>query len=106
MPVLPGRWACPKSPIAACPRIFGGPVARRHTAPGNSSRRSRPMSANEKLAGKVALVTGAASGIGAQTARLLADHGAKVVAADRNLAGARQVAEGIGALAIGMDVTS
>lgn len=35
-----------------------------------------------KLAGKVAIVTGAASGIGAATARLFADEGAKLVLAD------------------------
>jgi rhamnulose-1-phosphate aldolase/alcohol dehydrogenase len=46
-----------------------------------------------ELAGKVALVTGGASGIGRATARLLAERGAHVVVADLNLTGAGQVAD-------------
>jgi NAD(P)-dependent dehydrogenase (short-subunit alcohol dehydrogenase family) len=44
------------------------------------------------LAGKVAIVTGAAGGIGAATALLLADRGARVVLADIALAPAQGVA--------------
>lgn len=47
------------------------------------------------LAGKVAVVTGAAGGIGAATARRLAEEGAKVVAVDTDEAGARKVAESL-----------
>lgn len=43
------------------------------------------------LSGKRALVTGGASGIGAETARALAAHGASVIIAARNLEMARQV---------------
>ncbi len=43
----------------------------------------RPMTThNERLAGKVALITGAASGMGASHARMLAEHGARVVITD------------------------
>ncbi|NNL66417.1 MAG: SDR family NAD(P)-dependent oxidoreductase, partial [Myxococcales bacterium] len=47
------------------------------------------------LSGKVAIVTGAASGIGRATARLLASEGAAVVVADLDAAGAERVAEEI-----------
>jgi NAD(P)-dependent dehydrogenase (short-subunit alcohol dehydrogenase family) len=45
----------------------------------------------KRLQGKVAIVTGAASGIGAETATRLAQEGAAVVVADINLTGAAQL---------------
>jgi NAD(P)-dependent dehydrogenase (short-subunit alcohol dehydrogenase family) len=50
-----------------------------------------------ELQDKVAIVTGAASGIGAATARILAREGAAVVVADINGPGAEAVAKQIGA---------
>jgi NAD(P)-dependent dehydrogenase (short-subunit alcohol dehydrogenase family) len=47
----------------------------------------------EALAGKAGLVTGAASGIGRETARALAAAGADVVVADLDEAGGRETAE-------------
>ena len=48
------------------------------------------------LAGRRALVTGAASGIGAAVARRLAAEGAKVVICDRDAAGAEALADEVG----------
>src|SRR5205823_3583808 len=63
-------------------------------------------------AGRVAVITGGASGIGRAAARLLADRGAHVVVGDLNLEGAEQVADELvtshglrKALAVGVDVT-
>jgi NAD(P)-dependent dehydrogenase (short-subunit alcohol dehydrogenase family) len=50
-----------------------------------------------RLAGKVALVTGAASGLGAETARRMAAEGAAVLLTDRDVAGGEAVAAGINA---------
>jgi rhamnulose-1-phosphate aldolase/alcohol dehydrogenase len=65
-----------------------------------------------ELAGRVALITGGASGIGRASARLLAERGAHVVVADLNLEGAEAVAKEIVAshgpnksLAVAVDVS-
>jgi NAD(P)-dependent dehydrogenase (short-subunit alcohol dehydrogenase family) len=56
--------------------------------------------------GHAAIVTGAASGLGAATARALAAEGAKVALLDLNAEAAGQLADEIGGMAIGCDVTS
>jgi 3-oxoacyl-[acyl-carrier protein] reductase len=53
-----------------------------------------------RLEDKVAIVTGAASGFGKAIAETFAREGAKVVVADINGQGARDVAQGIGASAV------
>lgn len=56
------------------------------------------------LQGRAALVTGAASGIGAACARALAARGAKVIAADRDQAGAAAIAAEINGQAWTVDL--
>ena len=60
-----------------------------------------------RVAGKVAIVTGAASGMGKADAELLAREGARVVLADLNEADGKAVADAIGEAAVFMrlDVT-
>jgi NAD(P)-dependent dehydrogenase (short-subunit alcohol dehydrogenase family) len=58
------------------------------------------------IKGHAAIVTGGASGLGAATAEMLAQAGAKVACLDVNLDGARAVAGKIGGVAIKCDVTS
>ena len=64
-----------------------------------------------KLAGKVAWISGATSGIGEATARLFAREGAKVSVLGRHLAWSRRLAaelkaEGLEALAVAADVSN
>lgn len=61
-----------------------------------------------RLAGRVALLTGAASGIGAATARRFVAEGASVVVTDVDLAGAEAVAAELGpdAVATRLDATA
>ena len=72
---------------------------------------TREKSIAGRVAGKVALVTGAASGIGKATALALAREGAKIAVTDLNAAGARVtvneiIANGGDAVAYSLDVTS
>jgi 3-oxoacyl-[acyl-carrier protein] reductase len=54
----------------------------------------------DRLKGKVAVITGAASGFGEGMAKRFAEEGAKVVVADLNVSGAERVAGEIGAAAV------
>jgi 3-oxoacyl-[acyl-carrier protein] reductase len=92
---LPRPWP-DRAPIEA--------DAPTHTKQGRKAREESPMM---RLAGKTALITGAASGFGAAIARLYASEGANVVIADINQDGAQDVANAIGAKAraVRCDVT-
>jgi 2-hydroxycyclohexanecarboxyl-CoA dehydrogenase len=59
-----------------------------------------------RLEGRIALVTGGASGIGAATCRRLAAEGARVAVTDMNLDGARDVAGELDGAAFELNVTS
>ena len=62
---------------------------------------------DRRLDGKIALITGGASGIGRAIARRYADEGARVVLGDRNATLLAKTAEDLGAAAVAveMDVT-
>jgi NAD(P)-dependent dehydrogenase (short-subunit alcohol dehydrogenase family) len=59
----------------------------------------------KELRGRVAVVTGAASGIGRALAQALAREGARIVAADIDAAGLAETIEGREAIAVRTDVT-
>ncbi|TKK91577.1 SDR family oxidoreductase [Herbidospora galbida] len=62
----------------------------------------------DRVAGKTAIVTGGAMGMGAATVRRLAAEGANVVVADVNVTAARELAAGLGARVVAerLDVRS
>ncbi|MCH7910026.1 MAG: SDR family NAD(P)-dependent oxidoreductase [Candidatus Hydrogenedentes bacterium] len=57
------------------------------------------------LSGKAVLITGGASGLGRETARYMADEGARIAISDLNAEGVAEVVselEGVGCKAIGI----
>ena len=59
-----------------------------------------------QIKGSIAIVTGAASGLGAATAEVLANAGAKIAAFDLNEDGAKATAEKLGGVGFGVDVSN
>lgn len=64
------------------------------------------MEPDDSLSGRSVIITGAAGGIGAATARRLAEGGARLVLVDRAEAPLRDLAAGLDALAFPADVTA
>src|SRR3954447_8495983 len=80
--------------------------SRKRRAAKHTVKRIKGGSNMERLKGKVAIVTGAGSGIGEATARLMAQEGASVVVADINGDAAKRVADELsGAVAVAVDVS-
>ncbi len=63
------------------------------------------MADGRRLEGKIALITGAAQGLGAAMARMFARHGAKLVVTDVNESGVAALAEEVGGAGLRHDVT-
>lgn len=98
------------SDLGAAPRGEGSPSSDQGSASAGATGAGpiQGPSPDQPLAGKVAVVTGAARGIGAQVARTLARDGAKVVVVDVPAAGEAlaKVANEIKGTALQLDVTA
>src|SRR5690606_33825987 len=82
-------------PVTARPRSLSArPIRRPSQAgrPANPPEENRPM---QRLEGKVAVLTGAGSGIGRATAWMFAEQGARVVVTDLHESAAETVAQSI-----------
>ncbi len=64
-----------------------------------------PGSIAIELTGKVAVITGGASGIGAASCRAFAASGARVAVVDRNAQGCQSIADEIGGISVTTDVS-
>jgi NAD(P)-dependent dehydrogenase (short-subunit alcohol dehydrogenase family) len=89
-PALPGCAGTVGEPLPAWP---GAKPAPRGPFGGRST--AEEVTAGLDLSGRVILVTGATSGIGRETARVLALHGAHVLATGRTLARATDACRGL-----------
>lgn len=76
-------------------------MSERITSPFGAKSTAREAAAGHDLSGRRAIVTGAATGIGVETARALAERGAEVTLAVRNTEAGRTVAEEINKTAAG-----
>ncbi|MCY7326082.1 MAG: SDR family oxidoreductase, partial [Microbacteriaceae bacterium] len=64
-----------------------------------------PLDLTQRLAGRVAVITGGASGIGLATARRLAAEGARIVIGDLDVATGSAAAKEVGGIFVQVDVT-
>ena len=104
-------WVEDDASLESAIRFFlSGKVGLRRRAAGAARRRRRagPADWDQPLAGKTALVTGAARGIGAAIAGVLARDGAHVIAADLPQAGEAlaKVANRIGGSTLQLDIAA
>src|SRR5205085_9686012 len=75
------------------------------TSPSPRPDRPEERDRMDRLEGRVAVVTGAGSGIGLATARRLAAEGASVVCADMDASSGKAAADEVGGLYVQVDVT-
>ncbi|MPZ81601.1 MAG: SDR family oxidoreductase [Actinophytocola sp.] len=99
-----GHWA-PRTDPAAVARLIGEFADHVDGAPPTRElRRARVGVRREEMAGQLALVTGAGSGIGRETALALSAAGAEVLCVDIDFDAAERTAEEAGGLAFQLDV--
>lgn len=79
---------------------FGGSYCKSYTLISNTQLKLRLDTMEKLLADKVAVITGAASGIGRASAELFVEHGARVVIADVNTEQGQLLADSLGANAL------
>lgn len=91
--VAHGRGGAPLQGDGPATGHGGDPAADSKQAAAKSVLGKGLAGARERFAGQLVLVTGAASGIGRATALAFAEAGARVVAVDRDAAGAARTAE-------------
>jgi NAD(P)-dependent dehydrogenase (short-subunit alcohol dehydrogenase family) len=93
--------------LASDPRVNGDAADRHRLLSWLHAAYYAPIAMGTRLAEKIALVTGGASGIGREIARAFVEEGARVVLGDRNSTLLAEAAKGLGegAVAVEMDVT-
>ncbi len=106
--IAPTSDPMPRSHAPPAPRSAALPLALAARVLVGAGDATAPESWERPLAGKVAVVTGAARGIGATIAEVLARDGAHVVCADVPAAGdaLSQTANKVGGVSLALDVTA
>jgi NAD(P)-dependent dehydrogenase (short-subunit alcohol dehydrogenase family) len=84
--------------------IGGDVIEHRSNSSERASAKDGLMHMSDSLAGRIALVTGGASGLGRAAAEAVAAAGAKVLVADINETGGRNVADAIAGSFVALDV--